>query len=108
MTMEVCEEIDRTLGAQICKNLFLCNRQQTDFYLLMMPGDKQFKTKDLSAQIGSSRLSFASAEHMEKYLRYNPRLGQRAGAYERYGARGAAPYRPGRAGERVHRLSPLH
>ena len=59
MTMEVCEEIDRTLGAQICKNLFLCNRQQTDFYLLMMPGDKQFKTKDLSAQIGSSRLSFA-------------------------------------------------
>lgn len=70
--MEVCEEIDRTLGAQICKNLFLCNRQQTDFYLLMMPGDKQFKTKDLSAQIGSSRLSFASAEHMEKYLDITP------------------------------------
>lgn len=72
MTMEVCEEIDRTLGAQICKNLFLCNRQQTDFYLLMMPGDKQFKTKDLSAQIGSSRLSFASAEDMEKYLDITP------------------------------------
>ena len=72
MTMEVCEEIDRVLGATICKNLFLCNRQQTDFYLLMMPGDKPFKTKDLSAQIGSSRLSFATAEAMEKYLDITP------------------------------------
>lgn len=72
MTMEVCEEIDKTLGATICKNLFLCNRQQTDFYLLMMPGDKPFKTKDLSAQIGSSRLSFAPPEHMEKYLDITP------------------------------------
>ena len=72
MTMEVCEEIDRVLEATICKNLFLCNRQQTDFYLLMMPGDKPFKTKDLSAQIGSSRLSFATAEAMEKYLDITP------------------------------------
>lgn len=72
MTMEVCEEIDRVLGATICKNLFLCNRQQTDFYLLMMPGDKPFKTKDLSAQIGSSRLSFATAGAMEKYLDITP------------------------------------
>ena len=72
MTMEVCEEIDKTLGAVTCKNLFLCNRQQTDFYLLMMPGDKPFKTKDLSAQIGSSRLSFATPEHMEKYLDITP------------------------------------
>ena len=72
MTMEVCEAIDVSLGATICKNLFLCNRQQTDFYLLMMPGDKPFKTKDLSAQIGSSRLSFATPEHMEKYLDITP------------------------------------
>ena len=72
MTMEVCEEIDKTLGAVTCKNLFLCNRQQTDFYLLMMPGDKPFKTKDLLAQIGSSRLSFATPEHMEKYLDITP------------------------------------
>lgn len=72
MTMEVCEEIDRALGATICKNLFLCNRQQTDFYLLMIPGDKQFKTKDISSQIGSSRLSFASAEHMERFLDITP------------------------------------
>lgn len=71
-TMEVCAEIDRILEAVICKNLFLCNRQQTDFYLLMIPADKPFKTKDLSAQIGSSRLSFAEAEHMEKYLDIKP------------------------------------
>ena len=71
-TMEICEEIDKTLGAVICKNLFLCNRQQTAFYLLMIPADIVFKTKDISAQIGSSRLSFATAEHMEKYLDITP------------------------------------
>lgn len=54
MTIEACEEVDKILGAVICKNLFLCNRQETDFYLLLMPGDKKFKTKDLSAQINSS------------------------------------------------------
>ena len=72
MTMEACEEIDRMLEATICKNLFLCNRQETQFYLLMLPGDKVFKTKELSAQIGSSRLSFAKAEYMEQYLDITP------------------------------------
>ncbi len=72
MTMEICEEIDRALGATICKNLFLCNRQQTDFYLLMMPGDKPFKTKDLSSQIGSSRLSFGTPEYMEQLVDITP------------------------------------
>ena len=72
MTMEVCEEIDRALGATICKNLFLCNRQQTDFYLLMMPGDKPFKTKDLSSQIGSSRLSFGTPDYMEQLVDITP------------------------------------
>jgi len=71
-TMEACDAIDRVLGVTICKNLFLCNRQQTRFYLLMMPGDKPFKTKDLSAQIASSRLSFADAAHMEEYLHIHP------------------------------------
>ena len=71
-TMEICQAIDENLGATICKNLFLCNRQQTAFYLLMMPANKPFKTKDLSAQIGSSRLSFASAQHMEQYLDITP------------------------------------
>ncbi|MDU5440727.1 MAG: prolyl-tRNA synthetase associated domain-containing protein [Ruminococcus sp.] len=74
MTMEACGEIDRALGdnTTICKNLFLCNRQETDFYLLLMPGDKPFKTKDLSAQIHSARLSFAKPEYMEKYLDITP------------------------------------
>lgn len=72
MTMEACEEIDKTLQAPTCKNLLLCNRQQTDFYLLMMPGDKVFKTKELSAQLGVSRLSFASAEAMEEFLDITP------------------------------------
>ena len=71
-TMEACEEIDRALGTAMCKNLFLCNRQKTNFYLLMMPGDKPFKTKDLSQQIGSARLSFAEAEFMEEYLNILP------------------------------------
>ena len=72
MTMEACADIDAALGLQICKNLFLCNRQETVFYLLLMPGDKPFKTKDLSAQINSARLSFAKPEHMEKYLDITP------------------------------------
>ena len=71
-TMELCREIDAVLGAPICKNLFLCNRQGTVFYLLMMPGDKPFKTKELSAQIGSARLSFASPEKMLEYLDIRP------------------------------------
>ena len=71
-TMEACREIDKVLGATVCKNLFLCNRRHTDFYLLMMPGDKVFKTKELSSQIGSSRLSFASAEEMVKYMDTEP------------------------------------
>lgn len=71
-TMEICAEIDKSLGGLICKNLLLCNRQCTSFYLLMMPGDKVFKTKDLSAQIGSSRLSFADGKYMEAFLNTTP------------------------------------
>ncbi len=70
--METCLQIEKVLQAPICKNLFLCNRQQTQFYLLMMPGDKVFKTKELSGQIGSARLSFANAEQMGKYLDITP------------------------------------
>ena len=71
-TIEFCLEVEQVLGAKICKNLFLCNRQQTQFYLLMMPGDKPFKTKYLSAQLGCTRLSFADAGHMAEYLRTTP------------------------------------
>lgn len=71
-SMEVCEKVDAVLGVHICKNLFLCNRQKTNFYLLVMPGDKIFKTKELSKQLGISRLSFAEEEFMEKFLDIHP------------------------------------
>jgi len=71
-TMEACAAIDEALQATICKNLLLCNRQCTSFYLLMIVGDKVFKTSQLSKQIGSSRLSFAGPEYMEKYLDITP------------------------------------
>ena len=72
MTMEACAAVDEVLDATICKNLLLCNRQETDFYLLMIPGDKHFKTSALSKQIGSSRLSFAAPEYMERFLDITP------------------------------------
>ena len=72
MTMEASSAIDEALNATICKNLLLCNRQCTDFYLLMLPGEKVFKTSVLSKQIGSSRLSFASADYMEQFLDITP------------------------------------
>lgn len=71
-TIEACELVEDLLGCRICKNLFLCNRQQTDFYLLLMPGQKPFKTKILSKQIGSARLSFADADHMRDILGLTP------------------------------------
>lgn len=71
-SVEDCHNVDRILGIHICKNLFLCNAQKTDFYLLMMPGDKKFKTRELSAQIHSARLSFAGPEYMEEFLNISP------------------------------------
>ena len=72
MTMEACAAIDEALGATICKNLMLCNRQCTVFYLLLTPGEKVFKTSELSKKIGSSRLSFAKGEYMEEFLDITP------------------------------------
>ena len=71
-TIADCEAVDALLGAEICKNLFLCNRQQTEFYLLLLQGSKVFKTKDLSQQLGVSRLSFGSAEKMQELLGLTP------------------------------------
>lgn len=71
-TVDDCHDVDEALGIHICKNLFLCNRQKTDFYLLMMPGLKKFKTKELSAQLGVARLSFAEAAYMEEFLDITP------------------------------------
>ena len=70
--MEACQEIDEVLGATICKNLFLTNRQHTAYYLLLMPDDKVFKTKEITKQIGSARLSFASGEEMERLIGCTP------------------------------------
>ena len=72
MTMEDCKEVDEILESMVCKNLFLCNRQETAFYLLMIPDTKVFHTKDLSAQIHSSRLSFAKETYMEELLDITP------------------------------------
>ncbi len=71
-TMEICADVDAILGVHICKNLFLCNRQRTSFYLLIMPGDKPFKTKELSHQMGVSRLSFGEESYMEELLDLHP------------------------------------
>ena len=72
MTMEDCQCVEDALGVQACKNLFLRNTQKTRFYLLLLPGDKKFRTKDLSKQLGIARLSFAEEEFMEKYLGIRP------------------------------------
>lgn len=71
-TIESCQEVDKILGIEICKNLFLCNQQKTKFYLLLMPGTKKFVTKDLSKQIQSARLSFAKENFMEELLGLTP------------------------------------
>lgn len=71
-SIESCHDVDKLLDIEICKNLFLCNRQKTDFYLLLMPGQKPFKTKELSKQIGSARLSFAGEEYLEEFMDLTP------------------------------------
>ncbi len=71
-TIEECDEVSRVLGIKICKNLFLCNRQKSEFYLVMMPGEKKFETKVLSKQLGVSRLSFAPQEMLPELLGLAP------------------------------------
>lgn len=72
LTMEACAEVDQVLEAMICKNLFLCNNQRTQFYLLMIPGDKKLNTRKLSDQLGTSRLTFAEESYMEEFLDITP------------------------------------
>ena len=72
MTIEACQGVDKAFGTEVCKNLFLCNRQKTNFYLLMLPGGKKFSTKEVSSQLGVARLSFAGEEYMEKFLDITP------------------------------------
>ena len=71
--MEACNEIDAILGVVICKNLFLTNRKKTEFFLLMMPGLKTFKAKELKGQLPTAgRLSFAHEDKMLEYLDIRP------------------------------------
>ncbi len=70
--IEDCHEVEKVLGCEICKNLLLTNRQQTEIYLLHLPGDKPFKTKILSKQIGTARLSFGTPEQMLETLDITP------------------------------------
>ena len=71
-TMEDCKAVDEALNVVMCKNLFLCNRQKTSFYLLLIPGDKPFRTKEFSAALGISRVSFADENAMEGLLGVRP------------------------------------
>ena len=71
-TMKVCLEIEKTLKSTICKNLFLVNSNKSQYYLLMLKENKKFKTKVISKQINSSRLSFGSDEKMLEYLDITP------------------------------------
>ena len=71
-TMEECEAISQALHTPICKNLFLCNRQKTAFYLLLLPASKPFRTKEITAQLGCARLSFAGEEQLASLLHLTP------------------------------------
>lgn len=71
-TIESCHAVEQRLGIHICKNLLLCNAQKTLFFLLLMPGDKKFRTAVFSKKMGCSRLSFADAGHMEQFLDITP------------------------------------
>ena len=68
VTMEDCAAINEKLNMDMVKTLFLCNRQQTDFYLLVTTGDKPFRSKNFSNALGVSRVSFAPVESMESML----------------------------------------
>ena len=71
-TMEECEAVSQALHTPICKNLFLCNRQKTAFYLLLLPASKPFRTKEITAQLGCARLSFAGEEQLASLLHLTP------------------------------------
>ena len=64
ITMEDCQHIDAKIGVRIVKTVFLCNRQQTEFYLYVTSDDKPFVTRDFCGALGIPRVSFASAEKL--------------------------------------------
>lgn len=68
ITMEDCVTIDEKLDMNVVKTLFLCNRQQTVFYLFITVGNKPFHSKAFSNTLDVARISFAPAEQMESIL----------------------------------------
>lgn len=72
MTIAACGEADQALGLSVCKNLFLCNRQKTDFFLLLLPGSKKFNAKALIGQHSLSKLSFANENYLAEFLDITP------------------------------------
>ena len=60
LTMEDCQNIDAKIGVRIVKTIFVCNRQQTEFYLYVTSDDKPFITKEFCGKLGIPRVSFAS------------------------------------------------
>lgn len=52
----------------ICKNIMLCNRQKTQFYLMLLKPRTPFRTAVVSKALGVSRLSFAPEEALEEKL----------------------------------------
>lgn len=106
-TMADCKAVSAALGVDVCKNLVLCNRQKTQYYLLTMPSDKAFHTKDLSHQLGCSRLSFAAPEAMADLLHVHPGLRLHPLPPLRQGPPGAAGDGSGNPGVPLFLLPPL-
>jgi len=61
LTMEDCRHIDAKIGVRIVKTIFLCNRQQTEFYLYVTTDEKPFVTREFCSALGIPRVSFAPA-----------------------------------------------
>lgn len=71
-TMEECVEISEKLGAEIRKTIVCCNRQKTEFFLVVLPASKRFDSKLFAAMMRTARVSFASAEDMESLIGLTP------------------------------------
>lgn len=71
-TMDDCKEVAKTTGAEFCKNLFLQNRQGTEYFLLLIDQNKKFRTAEVSKLIGKARLSFGDSDKLYEYLGVYP------------------------------------
>ncbi len=67
-SMEECLEIDKKLGTEIRKTIIVCNEKKTQFYLIVLPSEKRFDSKEFRNKMECSRVSFAKVEDMERVL----------------------------------------